>query len=367
MAIDIAQDYSRFYRGTEAVKSYGPAEGPGVKDTLVRYEFCTTDEHGNKIMDRMSKEETLAAMKDISAQYGDNVIVEFSGDAMAALVEVNASGKTGILDELMRPDPAKQAAFEAEVVQLENTHRIIIPNIRTNEMLSRGLDGAGESVVRAATGIIKNYLLPGSADGLSEQQRKDRIAFGLESARYLAENYLEADRAEEFLGAMETIAKYGLAGTVSPDGRITYDIRKGPMLGAPDDAVDMMDILKRKAPELYREIKELNQSIIDHRGEGGFGKKFLELHKRAEKVLDSPSGAGGTNREEAVRDYAMWKSGVEETALPESFQNVRYGNGTDFLASLRDQGSLSSVWLEDNVGRLLGWLCEDAGIREGNN
>ena len=38
-------------------------------------------------MDKMSREETLQAMKTISAQYGDNVIVEFSGDGLAALVE----------------------------------------------------------------------------------------------------------------------------------------------------------------------------------------------------------------------------------------------------------------------------------------
>ena len=42
----------------------------------------------------MSREETLQAMKDIGSQYGDAVIVEFSGDGMAALVE----NKKGIVD-----------------------------------------------------------------------------------------------------------------------------------------------------------------------------------------------------------------------------------------------------------------------------
>ena len=36
-------------------------------------------------MDKMSREETLQAMKDIRSQYGDSVIVEFSGDGLAAL------------------------------------------------------------------------------------------------------------------------------------------------------------------------------------------------------------------------------------------------------------------------------------------
>ena len=45
-------------------------------------------------MDKMSREETLQAMKDIGSQYGDAVIVEFSGDGMAALVE-NKKGGSG--------------------------------------------------------------------------------------------------------------------------------------------------------------------------------------------------------------------------------------------------------------------------------
>lgn len=58
------------------------------KTLQLKYEFNTVDEQGNKIMDKMSREETLQAMKTISAQYGDNVIVEFSGDGLAALVEI---------------------------------------------------------------------------------------------------------------------------------------------------------------------------------------------------------------------------------------------------------------------------------------
>lgn len=83
MGINVYQDYSRFYKGTEQLKSYGSAASK--KDTLVKYEFNTTDEKGNKVMDKMSKEESFRIMNDIASQYGDNVIVEFSGDALTAL------------------------------------------------------------------------------------------------------------------------------------------------------------------------------------------------------------------------------------------------------------------------------------------
>ena len=86
-------NYSQFYRGTTDITSYG--NGAYKKDTLVKYEFNTTDENGNKVMDKMSREETLQAMKDISSQYEDGVIVEFSGDGMAALVE----SRKGVVDD----------------------------------------------------------------------------------------------------------------------------------------------------------------------------------------------------------------------------------------------------------------------------
>lgn len=353
----ITENYSKFYKGTEPLKSYGSADGISEKNTLVKYEFSTTDEQGNKVMDKMSREETLDIMNKISAQYGDNVIVEFSGDAMASLVKTTVSGKTGIMDKMAaEQDSAKQAAFDADVVQLENTHRIIIPNIQTNKMLYDSLEGAEENVVQTATGIIKNYLLPWNVSGMSEQERKDQIAFGLESARYLAEDYLEGDKADTFLTAMETIAKYGLSGKVSENGKVQYDIKKGPMAGAPDDFVDTMDILKQKAPDLYREVKELNQDIINQKGNGKFSTRFLELFKKVQKVLDSKSSSGMTNREEAVQDYAAWKSNIEKTKLPESFQNVSYKDGQSFLESLKNQTSLSNEWITKNVNRLLGWI-----------
>ena len=81
----ISTNYSQFYKGSGQLKGYG--SGKGQKDTVVRYEFNTTDEKGNKIMDKMSKEDTYRTMNEITSQYGDNVIVEFSGDGLAAFEE----------------------------------------------------------------------------------------------------------------------------------------------------------------------------------------------------------------------------------------------------------------------------------------
>lgn len=365
MAMNISQDYNQFYKGAEQIKSYGSGgEEITPKDTLVKYEFRTTDEQGNKVMDPMSKEEALRVMQEISSQYGDNVIVEFSGDGLAALSQsIREQVKKGCL-ELTEEEKAerarKQALLDQSIVQLENTHRLIIPNIQTNKKLYGSLENAPEHIVKASNGIIKNYLLPHDVSGMTEEQRREQIAFGLEEARYLAANYLDEQHAKEFVSAMETIARYGMNGVVSEDGKVTYHIEKGPLVGAPDDYVNQNDILKEKAPELYAELHELNQNIA--KGETGWGRKFIELQNRINQVLNRPSGTVSqgkqlTNYEEAAEKYKNWKKTVEAIKLPNTFADVNYENLESFFGSLKSQqSSLDETWLAKAQERFAKWL-----------
>ena len=347
-------DYSQFYRGTTNIPSYG--SGAYKKDTLVKYEFNTTDEHGNKVMDKMSREETLQAMKDIRSQYGDSVIVEFSGDGLAALAGGGKfmSGRV-MTEEEAAKRAARDAAFQAEnVIQHENTHRIVIPNYETNEQLYNSLAGAGDNVISSTMGIISNYLMPGDASGLSEQERQDMAAFGLEAAKYLAENYLDESHAADFMSAMETVAKYGLNGSVSDGGKVINNVQEGKvrMSGAPGSYVDMEGWLKANDTELYNQINELNQSIINHKDGENHSAKFIELYtKAAKKILDAPSD---TKKDSG---YADWKEKVEKTKLPATFQNVKYNGFQSFLESLQNQSSLSNSWISANISRFMKWLA----------
>lgn len=363
--VSIGGAYSQFYKGTESIKSYGDHNAPGKKDTLVRYDFSTTDDQGNKIMDKMSKEEALHAMNDIRSMYGDNVILEFSGDGLAALSEsIKAQSRkncTEPTEEEKAVMAQKQAELDKAIVHMENTHRLFIPNIQTNAKLYGSLEQADEAVVSAANGIIKNYLMPSNLAGVSETQRKERIAFGLEEAKYLAENYLDAAHGKDFISAMETIAQYGLNGKVAENGKVTYQIEMGPLVGMSDDYVNPNDVLREKAPELYLEMKELNQRIIA--GESGWGNKFIELQERINKALGASSNSYDsktqrylTNYEEAVSQYKNWKNKMEKTQLPSVFENIQYQEIQRFMASLQGQSSLSSDWINDQVSRLNKWL-----------
>lgn len=356
MSMNVTPNYSQFYRGSEAIKSYGSGgEGLTPKDTLVRYEFRTTDDAGNKLMDPMTREEALRAMKEISGQYGDNVLVEFSGDGLDALAQSLKSqmkkGSTIELTDAEKADRArKQELMEQNIVHYEmwETHRLIIPNIQTNEKLYDSLENAPEDIVKASNGIICKYLLPHDVSGMTEEQRRDMAAFGLEEARYLAENYLDEQHGKDFMSAMETIARYGMNGTVSEDGRVTYHIEKGPLVGAPDDYVHENDILKSKAPDLYRELQELNQHIA--KGEMGWGKKFIDLHKRIYQTLNGYSGTTSQGKqlsfyEAAAAEYKTWKNTVDRTVLPSAYSNVNYSDTASFFDSLNSQGSLGNDWL----------------------
>lgn len=120
MAMEIYHNYSQFYRGTQKIKNYG-SNSSAQKDTLVKYEFNTTDKDGNKIMDKMTKEETMRAMNEISSQYGDNVVVEFSGDGLAALVDdPKGTCIPQPTEEQLAAKAEKDAAFLNDIVQNEH-------------------------------------------------------------------------------------------------------------------------------------------------------------------------------------------------------------------------------------------------------
>ena len=73
----------------------------------------------------MSREETLQAMKDIRSQYGDDAIIAFSGDGMAALIESKKSGNDVALDKIMAKTLEQQVVPDDMATQLEGTYRIV--------------------------------------------------------------------------------------------------------------------------------------------------------------------------------------------------------------------------------------------------
>ena len=66
-------DYSQFYKGTMNIPSYG--NGTYKKDTLVKYEFNTTDEHGNKVISGFVKQiaNANAVTDNVGSTFNDTI------------------------------------------------------------------------------------------------------------------------------------------------------------------------------------------------------------------------------------------------------------------------------------------------------
>lgn len=198
MALNVG-GYSQFYKGAQQLKKYG--SGSGGKDTIVRYEFNTKDAHGNKVMDRMSREETLQVMKDISSQYGDNVIVEFSGDGLARLVD---EGKPYSGRQLSEEEEAaraeRQEEFNGDVVQMEGTRRTLqgTPEQNLSQKAKKLLDK-----LRKQYGNMDFFVSDKNSDMksmLRSSNKEFSVIFSAEELEKMAE---DEDYAKEQMGRVD--------------------------------------------------------------------------------------------------------------------------------------------------------------------
>lgn len=255
-------DYSQFYRGTTNIPSYGG--GAYKKDTLVKYEFNTTDEYGNKVMDKMSREETLQAMKDIRSQYGDSVIVEFSGDGMAALAE----GRKGwMVPEDKEAVEARNAAFQKDIVQVDKS--------LNNLPAYSGMYGADKAVASALENcskeeqgfvydIIRQNFLVGNSGSMTEEERQANISLGMKKAEYAAENFIPEESRKSFMEAMESIAKLASAGKADSNGNMDYGVAKGRYLGHGSNLVqttNALDMMRTMDKDAYAEYQKMGKKM----------------------------------------------------------------------------------------------------------
>ena len=332
MSMNININYSQFYRGTEQIKNYGSATA-SKKDTLVKYEFNTTDKDGNRIMDKMSREETLQVMNDITAQYGDNVIVQFSGDGLAALAE----SKKGLLDrpmsqEEMEEKAAKDAAFQKEIVQLDRP-TICLPEYSglygADKAVATAIENAGKEEQAFVYDIIRQNFLIGNSSSMTEEERQANISLGMKKAEYAAQNFISEDNRESFLEAMESIAKLASAGKADNSGNMDYGVNKPNYLGHGSNlvyttnTVDMMRTMDSRAYEEYRKIGSGKDGALESLKY--LTKWYINAIKKNPSMVDTYEKRSDQHVEKNVKNQK----------LNTTFDEIRTENKSVFLESLR--------------------------------
>ncbi len=283
---------------------------------------------------------------DYKGEESDSVIVELSKDGLEKLKESKLRDSSAEWrKELESQHIQNQKEWEESGAVVQNVARRIIPNIQLNDKLVNSLSGLGENIIDAAYSIINDNLL--THDGaISEEERMELISLGLEKAKYLAEHYMEKEKADEFMSAMNTIAKIGTSGTVNENGILQYDVPRGPLVGAPDDYVNEFDIMKKADRSAWNKYSSMmNEAIQTNEKE-----KMLSAMKYA---LDWSKKMHRTNSnifEEEIKNYSDWKKHIGDTELPDFYERVNRTSKENFSVSVYELGgNLTREILEKNL------------------
>ena len=128
---------------------------------------------------------------------------------------------------------------------------------------------------------------------------------------------------------METIAKYGMNGKTDENGKVTYDIKTGPMVGAPDDYISISELMERIDPEVYRRHTERVAEALRKEDMSLWMKEFRF-------VMDWTKWAYREKKDkisEIKDEYLSWKKDMQETKVKKSY-NANLTDMRSFMDSI---------------------------------
>ncbi|GAA0133663.1 hypothetical protein YSY43_05030 [Paenibacillus sp. YSY-4.3] len=202
-----------------------------------------------------------------------------------------------------------------------------------NASLEQVLSGKDQKVKDAVYGVIQsNMIVVGSLE--SDVEHDVLIEMGLSQAKYIAAQYMNDEEAETFMAAMNKIAAIALTRTVDPEtGKASYVTPIQKPIGAPDDYVNISELMKQADPSAY-------QKFIDEIASGNHG--LDELIKFAKKVPSHPEWIEKYNENNAqVLEY------LQNLKRDNRFEQADYS---------------SKVAFQESVLRML----SDAGLNNGD-
>ncbi|WP_058829931.1 hypothetical protein [Paenibacillus polymyxa] len=148
-----------------------------------------------------------------------------------------------------------------------------------NDALNRVLEDQPEEVSNAVYNMIQsNFIVDGTVT--DEKQRSVLLEMGVSQSKYIADRYMEGDKAKEFMKTMNQIAGIALTRTMdSETGDISYTTPADRPIGAPEDYVKLSEVMKQVDPQKYTAF------MNDIKG-GGNG--LSQLLSFAQKVPQNP-------------------------------------------------------------------------------
>ncbi|WP_230875792.1 hypothetical protein [Paenibacillus campinasensis] len=123
-----------------------------------------------------------------------------------------------------------------------------------HDSLKQLLQDQPAQVSEAAYGIIQSNFITNETD---TDKRAALVELGLAQAQFIADNYMDKDAAAQWMDTMRLIAAISNTGTVDPDTNvIRYDTPAQRPVGAPDDYVDLGEMMRRFEPDTMTQLQE---------------------------------------------------------------------------------------------------------------
>ncbi|MFC4306448.1 hypothetical protein [Cohnella boryungensis] len=131
-------------------------------------------------------------------------------------------------------------------------------SVELNAALEQTLQNQPEAVKTAVYTIIQDNFFPQGASELSQEQRENLLETGMAQAGFIGEQYISNPQDKElFLSTMRQIAATAKTGKLDPaSGQMTYVQLPNRPQGAPDDYVDMQELMKRFDPQAYDKFQK---------------------------------------------------------------------------------------------------------------
>jgi len=314
------------------------------------------------VMDKVNEADKTVILQKIGSMFDNNTEISISDEGLDALIN-------SFFSEANEADKIELKTRTTDIYSFNPFVSHASNNIITSRNLTESLDGADENVLRAVGDIIHRHLLNYNVSGMTEDERQSMIALGVEKAKYLAANHFDANKAKQFLSAIDTIAKWGMNGKTDENGIVSFDIRKGPVV---EGANQLHEVVKSQNPELYKKwmdtlyesqalkekakIGELKLENIRYKLKV-LANNFIDLQKQAIKWYQSPDGSGKSPHQQWYDEYNGWKNKMESTALPTAFSQSDVSNQEAFFDSIMNQNessnTLDSDYLKEDLQKFI--------------
>lgn len=278
------------------------------------------------------KRGNLKVLNDISSQYGENVIVQFSGDGLAALADSKKfmSGRKMTAEEAAAKE-ARDAAFQSEIKHYDKSANYL--------PAYSGMYGADKAIATAVENcsneeqafvydIIRQNFLVGNSSSMTEEERQANISLGMKKAEYAAENFISEDNRNPFLEAMESVAKLASAGKAGNNGNMDYGVKKGKYLGHGSNLVyttDAVDVMRTMDSSAYTEYQKISKE------DGGINSLKYLTNWYANAVRKNPNMID--NYEKQSDEYV--EQNVKNQKLDKTFAAIKTESKSAFLESLK--------------------------------